>query len=86
MKRIFTFTLLLLFILTPILSTWSHTDHRDNWEIRDELRRQRLENQETRWRQDEQREIQPPTGRTKRDVRTIRLTESINGNATYHSQ
>lgn len=58
MNRVFTSAILLIFIFTPILSTWSHKNHSDDWEIWDELRREKLFNRETRWRQDEQREIQ----------------------------
>lgn len=40
------------------MSTWSHSNHDSNWEQNDRDRRQDLEIAETRWRQDEYREIQ----------------------------
>ena len=39
----------------PIETVQSHSDHPDDWDLREEVRRLRNEHEETRWRQDEER-------------------------------
>ena len=39
----------------PIETVQSHSDHPNDWDLREEVRRLRIEHDETRWRQDEER-------------------------------